>query len=35
MEKPNFLIIMVDQLRYPPVYEDGAIRAWAKESLKA
>ncbi len=33
--KPNILLIMVDQERYPVVYEDEAIRAWRKEQLHA
>lgn len=33
--RPNFLIFMVDEERYPPVYETEEIRAWRKEYLKA
>jgi arylsulfatase A-like enzyme len=34
-KKPNFLIIMVDEERFPPPYEDEAIKQWRKENLKA
>lgn len=33
--KPNILLIMVDQERYPVVYENEALRAWRKEQLRA
>ena len=33
--KPNFLIIMVDQQRYPVVYENEELKAWSKEYLKS
>jgi len=33
--RPNILLIMVDEERYPPVYEDEAIRRWRAENLKA
>ncbi|WP_028531053.1 sulfatase-like hydrolase/transferase [Paenibacillus sp. HW567] len=33
MEKPNFLILLVDEERYPPVYESKEIQAWRKENL--
>lgn len=33
MEKPNFLVILVDEERYPPVYESKEIQAWRKENL--
>src|SRR5690242_16539237 len=33
-QKPNFLIIMVDQERYPPVYETPEIKTWRKKYLK-
>ncbi len=32
---PNFLIIMVDELRYPPVYESPELRAWVREHTPA
>ena len=32
-KKPNFLIIMVDEERYPPTYETPEIKAWRKEYL--
>ena len=34
-ERPNFLIFMVDEERYPPVYENEEIRAWRKRYLLA
>jgi len=33
--KPNVLIIMDDEERYPPVYETPAIRAWRRRYLPA
>lgn len=33
--KPNFLIIMVDQQRYPVIYENQELKAWSKKYLKA
>lgn len=33
--QPNILFIMVDQQRYPTVYETEELRAWQKEYLKA
>ncbi|MBA2132497.1 sulfatase-like hydrolase/transferase [Hydrogenispora sp. UU3] len=33
--KPNILLIMVDQQRYPPVYENEELRIWRKKHLKA
>ncbi|MFC9712291.1 sulfatase-like hydrolase/transferase [Paenibacillus sp. NPDC056933] len=33
MEKPNFLIILVDEERYPPLYESKEIQAWRRENL--
>jgi arylsulfatase A-like enzyme len=33
--RPNFLLIMVDEERYPPVYESHEIRKWRKENLLA
>lgn len=33
--KPNFLVIMVDQERYPVKYETAEVRAWRKANLKA
>lgn len=35
IKKPNFLIILIDQDRFPPVYETDEIKAWRKEFLKA
>ncbi len=34
-KKPNFLIFMVDEERYPPVYETEAVKAFRKKNLKA
>ncbi len=31
--KPNFLILMCDEERFPPAYEDEQIRQWRKENL--
>lgn len=31
--KPNFLFIMVDQQRYPVVYENEELKAWSKKYL--
>lgn len=34
-QKPyNFLIIMTDEERFPPYYENDALRAWKKQFLK-
>lgn len=33
-ERPNFLVFMVDEERYPPVYENDEIKAWRKRYLK-
>ncbi|PAB56637.1 sulfatase-like hydrolase/transferase [Anaeromicrobium sediminis] len=35
INKPNFLIITVDEDRFPPVYETDAIKAWRKTFLRA
>lgn len=34
-KRPNFLIFMVDEERYPPVYETPAIKLFRKKNLKA
>ena len=34
-QKPNILLIMVDQQRYPPIYENEEIRSWRKKYLQA
>ncbi|RBW70815.1 sulfatase-like hydrolase/transferase [Bacillus taeanensis] len=34
-EKPNFLILMVDQQRFPSVYENKELKKWRKEHLLA
>ncbi len=31
---PNILLIMTDQERYPPPYEDAAIAKFRKEQLR-
>jgi arylsulfatase A-like enzyme len=33
--RPNFLIVMVDEERFPPGYEDQQIRAWRTTNLRA
>lgn len=33
--RPNFLIIMVDEQRFPSVYEDNNIKEWRSKYLKA
>lgn len=33
-ERPNFLIFMVDEERYPPPYETEEVKAWRKRYLK-
>jgi arylsulfatase A-like enzyme len=33
--RPNFLIIIVDEERYPPPYEDAPIKKWRSKYLKA
>lgn len=35
VEKPNFLIIMVDEERFPPPYENDTIKKWREKYLKA
>lgn len=35
LDKPNFLIILIDQDRFPTVYETDEIKAWRKAFLKA
>jgi hypothetical protein len=32
-KKPNFLILMCDEERFPPVYEDEEVRQWRKKNL--
>jgi arylsulfatase A-like enzyme len=34
-KKPNFLIIMVDEMRFPPVYENEELRKWSHKYLKS
>lgn len=29
-EQPNFLLIMVDEERFPPVYESKEVKKWRK-----
>lgn len=33
--RPNFLIFMVDEDRYPPIYENDELKAWRKRYLLA
>ncbi|HKY05848.1 MAG TPA: hypothetical protein VJQ56_13210 [Blastocatellia bacterium] len=33
--RPNFLIFMVDEERYPPVYETEGVKLFRKKNLKA
>lgn len=35
INRPNILIIMVDEQRFPPVYEDESIKKWRAENLMA
>ncbi|QJD85574.1 sulfatase-like hydrolase/transferase [Cohnella herbarum] len=35
LEKPNFLFLLVDEERYPPVYENSEIKEWRKRNLIA
>lgn len=35
IKKPNILIILVDEQRFPPPYEDDSIREWRANNLKA
>ncbi|WP_227793302.1 sulfatase-like hydrolase/transferase [Paenibacillus guangzhouensis] len=32
-KRPNFLVFIVDEQRYPPVYESAALRNWSKNNL--
>lgn len=34
-KRPNILMILVDEERYPPAYEGPAIKAWSKKQLQA
>lgn len=33
LEKPNFLVLLVDEERYPPVYENAEIQHWRNQNL--
>lgn len=35
IHRPNILILLVDEERYPPVYEGPAIRAWRQRNMRA
>jgi len=35
IRRPNFLIILVDEQRFPPPYEDDSIKVWRAKYLKA
>ena len=32
-KKPNFLVLLVDEERYPPVYEQEELRKWRRTNL--
>ncbi|ACS99264.1 sulfatase-like hydrolase/transferase [Paenibacillus sp. JDR-2] len=32
-EKPNILLLLVDEMRYPPLYEKADIRVWREQNL--
>jgi len=32
-EQPNFLVFLVDEERYPPLYENAEIKEWRKQNL--
>jgi choline-sulfatase len=34
LSQPNFLIIMVDEMRYPPVYESNALKRFRRRYLR-
>ena len=34
-KRPNFLIVIVDEMRYPPVYENKEIKQWRDQNLKS
>lgn len=33
-KRPNFLIILCDQMRFPPAYESGILKAFREQNLK-
>ncbi|WP_340005690.1 sulfatase-like hydrolase/transferase [Paenibacillus sp. FSL K6-0276] len=33
LERPNFIVILVDEERYPPIYEHPEIREWRQQNL--
>lgn len=33
IEKPNFLVFIVDEERYPPIYENAEIKEWRRQNL--
>lgn len=35
MPRPNVLVLLTDQERYPPPYEDDALRRWRRDHLPA
>lgn len=35
VDRPNILIIIVDEQRYPPFYENAAIKEWQRKTLTA
>jgi len=34
-KRPNFLILMVDEMRYPPIYESAALKEFRAKYLRA
>ncbi|CAM3616348.1 arylsulfatase [Brevibacillus invocatus] len=32
-DKPNFLVLLVDEERYPPLYESTEMREWSRQNL--
>jgi hypothetical protein len=35
IKKPNFLLVIVDEERYPPVYENSEMTSWRAANLLA
>ncbi|TVX89699.1 sulfatase-like hydrolase/transferase [Paenibacillus agilis] len=33
LQRPNFLVMLVDEERYPPIYENAEIREWRLQNL--
>lgn len=34
-KRPNFLVLLVDEMRYPPIYESEAVRGFRRNCLRA